>query len=777
MNFSNVKLLFAREIRDQLRDRRTLFMMFVLPILLYPLLGMLFVEIQQFVQEKPTSVLVVGANRLSGLPPLFENESFCETLFTLPKQARLLEVHFARSEPLGVPGQRQTPAAALEQLAAIRQAAREGGYDAALFFPATFAEELEKFRDTLERRTAPPAETAEGALADPGLAALTVPSPEMIPATANEKSKLACQRLDEVLHAWREVVGKNILAAGGVPASAARPFDPKLVPLPDQTAYPGAAMWSRILPVLMLLWALTGAFYPAVDLCAGEKERGTLETLLCSPAERSEIVLGKLATIMVFSVVTAVLNLLSVGVTGWLIFGGQLGFGAPPPMAMLWMVVALIPVAALFSALCLALAAFARSTKEGQYYLMPLLLITMPLAVLPMAPSVELGLGNSLIPISGVVILLRSVLEGDYWRALQFLPIVVAVTLAACLLSIRWAVDQFNSESVLFRESERLDVGLWMRHLRRDRQATPTAAQAVFCGALILVVRFFAGAAMRPPASFGGFAWVTLMTQLVVIAAPALLLTIFLTASPRDTLLLRRPRWLTIPAAAALAVFLHPAVIWLHGAVQQLYPISGEVMDALKTVDAMFAGAPLWQVLLLLAVLPGVCEELAFRGFILSGFRRLGHKWRAIVYSAIFFGVAHTILQQSLMACLVGVVLALLAVQTGSLLPGIVFHVIHNILPLAVSRLAPEGAGRFAMLDRLMTPAEGGGYVYSWPLIVAGLFAALLLLIWFTRLPYEKSPEEKLQDAIDRGLHTDDETPMMQESAEDGGLAPWRQLS
>ena len=69
----------------------------------------------------------------------------------------------------------------------------------------------------------------------------------------------------------------------------------------------GAAVWARILPVMLLLWALTGAFYPAIDLCAGEKERGTLETLLSSPAERGEIVLGKLLAIALFSVVTAAL--------------------------------------------------------------------------------------------------------------------------------------------------------------------------------------------------------------------------------------------------------------------------------------------------------------------------------------------------------------------------------------------------------------------------------------------------------------------------------------
>src|SRR5262249_25750770 len=156
---------------------------------------------------------------------------------------------------------------------------------------------------------------------------------------------------------------------------------------------------------VLLLWALTGAFYPAIDLCAGEKERGTLETLLSSPAERLEIVWGKLLTVMVFSIATAVLNLTSMAVTGSFILSQLPNFGPPPFAAFAWLLVALVPMAALFSALCLALAAFARSSKEGQYYLMPLVLITMPLTVLPMAPGVELNLGTAIIPVTGVVVL------------------------------------------------------------------------------------------------------------------------------------------------------------------------------------------------------------------------------------------------------------------------------------------------------------------------------------------------------------------------------------
>src|SRR6185312_2708854 len=89
-----------------------------------------------------------------------------------------------------------------------------------------------------------------------------------------------------------------------------------------------ALLWSKILPFVLFIWALTGAFYPAVDLCAGEKERGTLETLLTSPAARQEIVCGKLLTVMTFSIATALLNLASMMATGAFIFSQIQRMGA-----------------------------------------------------------------------------------------------------------------------------------------------------------------------------------------------------------------------------------------------------------------------------------------------------------------------------------------------------------------------------------------------------------------------------------------------------------------
>lgn len=750
LHWQNVRWILSRELRDQLRDRRTLFVILVLPVLLYPLMGVAFFQVSQFMQERTTKVLVVGARDLEGLPTLLENNQFAEALFSAPNQAhksRLLEVHFNRDEP-------RAGAAPLDPEIAARVAVETDEYRAAVVFPPDFAARVRAFREALQHRilrgeAKDPGPTDAGLLPQP-------PSPKIFYTSANEQSQLAYMRLLDVLERWTEEIVKGNLKASGVPARAAKPFVLEKADVAAQTSLQGAAIWSKILPMLLLIWAMTGAFYPAVDLCAGEKERGTLETLLSSPAERSEIVLGKLLTIMFFSMLTAGLNLVSMAVMGGLILAKMPGLGPPPLLAIVWLPLAMVPIAALFSALCLALAAFARSTKEGQYYLMPLLLITMPLAVLPMASGVELSLGNSLIPVAGLILLLRSALEGNYLQVVQFTPPVVVVTLGCCYLAIRWAVDQFNSESVLFRESERLDVGLWLRHLLAERRPTPTVALAVFCGVLILVVNFFLSVAL-PESKVQGFsrlALLTLVTQVTVIALPVIVLTLIFTGSPRKTLLLRWPSLGALLGAAVLAVVIHPATMALNQVVTALYPINGQMLGSLGEVEQMLRAAPAWAIVLVFALTPAVCEELAFRGFVLSGFRHLGYKWRAIVFSAVFFGLTHTILQQSLIAALVGTVIGLIAVQSGSILPGMVFHLIHNSLALLTSHVPSNAMQRMTWLRYLLMPGEESSLVYGM-IVAISAAVSLALIVWFNRRRYVRSPEEQQQEAIRQAWQTE----------------------
>lgn len=746
VSWTNIRWIFLRELRDQLRDPRTLFTVAVLPLLLYPLLGISVFQVQQSLRERPSRVRVVGTAHLPPTPALVQ-----EGQFAVPHPAWPLELEI-------VPQSRQSPRDLKE---AAQHDLELGLCDVVVVFPPDFDAQLPAFRSRDPAAASPPPTTGGASDADdpdPRLAE-EIPQPLILYNAARDASNVAMQRVERILETWRQMLVEENLRASQLPVAVARPFEPQPTDVAQEQRR-RAALWSKILPFVLMVWALTGAFYPAVDLCAGEKERGTLETLLCSPAARSEIVWGKLLTVMVFSIVTALFNLASMIATGTFILAQlqQIGaarlpvdVGPPPWSALVWLTLALLPIAALFSALALAIAAFARSSKEGQYYLMPLLMISLPLMMLPLLPAAQMDLGYALIPLSGLMLLLRTLIEGHYGEALRYLLPVGAVTAACCWLAIRWAIDQFYDETVLFRDSERFGLGLWLLHLVRDRQNTPTAAEALLCGVLLLIIRFFTGLMMPPPASWPQFFSANLIVQIALIATPPALMAIVLTRRPLVSLGLTRPRpWPALPAAALLAVLLHPALSTLGHLIQRLYPLSPAVQQQLAPLVEHVARQPLTQVLLLIALAPAVCEELAFRGFLLSGLRRSGHRWGAIALSSAFFGLAHFMLQQSLAAAVVGLVLGYLAVQSGSILPGMLYHFVHNTLTVLLARL-PADAGTWPTPLRLILQwdADQAAPVYGWLALAAGTLAAAGLLLWFRTLPSRPTSEEWLHEKLE----------------------------
>lgn len=749
MSWTNIRLIYLRELRDQMRDRRTLFTIVVLPLLMYPLLAMVWCQMQQFLKERPSKVLVVGAASLPQQPPLLTDGTFNSAVCT-ENEARLLELQL---EPASEP---QADKTAAEIKAAAEKDISRRLYDAVIYFPPDFAEKLNRFRRDKNQ-------IGEKKLQVTDLD--NIPQPEIFVDSASDSSRMALGRLDLVLRRWRETMVQDNLAQSDIPLGAARPFEVVNTDVAE-TFRRRAALWSKVLPFVVLIWALTGAFYPAVDLCAGEKERGTLETLLVSPAQRDEIVWGKLLTVTTFSMATALLNLICMGLTGSLFFMQMaksmtspmmLELGPPPISSLCWLGVAILPISALFSALALAIAAFARSTKEGQYYLMPLLLISLPLMVLPLLPQVKLDLGFSLIPVTGVMLLLRALMEGQYLEALRYSPFVIGITALCCWLAIRWAIQQFNSESVLFRESERFGVGLWLRHLIRDREDLPSPAEAIACGVLLLVLRFVGSFTIPMPTGWPQFAVTTLVVQAALIAFPACLMAIMLTRKPRQTLLLQAPSfWSTVPAAGLLAVLLHPALMWLGAGIREVYPLSEDTLRALAPLEGILKQATLPELLLLVAVTPAICEELAFRGFILSGLRRLGHKWTAIAICSVLFGVAHGLLQQSLSAAVVGMVIGYIAAKTNSLLPAVAYHLMHNSLGILHSRITPELMHHWPVLDAFVALTADGGIEYHWNVTAIAALSGILVLLWIKRLPYHPCAEEQLQEALAR------QTPLLQ---------------
>jgi sodium transport system permease protein len=235
---------------------------------------------------------------------------------------------------------------------------------------------------------------------------------------------------------------------------------------------------------------------------------------------------------------------------------------------------------------------------------------------------------------------------------------------------------------------------------------------------------------------------------------PAVMMAVMLTGKPFKTLLLDRlPSGTTCVVAVALACLAHPIGMQLSSWIRELYPVQEETRNKLEGLGQLLQTAPYeWLPYVLLAVLPAVCEELAFRGFILSGLRHLGSKRWAIGLSAVFFGLAHGLIQQSVHAAALGILIGYVAVQTGSLIPGMLFHMTYNALGFA-SALLPDFAKQHGGWSALFREAAPGQILYNWPVLAICAAAAIVPLVWLHRLPYQATREEQIYDARARQPH------------------------
>ena len=710
LRWSNLLVIFVREVRDQIRDRRTLFMIFVLPILLYPMLGFGVSQFTAALEQKPRIVVVVGAEFLANAPPLLSaaQNSFDPAYFDSPAEAEKMPVMSqSASGPWADPRQ-------------CERAIRSGQASAVMIIPRDLPDQLLREKE------------------------IDIPIKYN---SVDETSQMTYLRLKEVLSRWRKGIVAGRLKRDQKTESYTDPIQVRAEDVATASEV-GGNTWSRLFPFLLVMMSLTGAFYPAIDLCAGEKERGTMETLLISPASRAELVLGKFLTVMLASVMTALLNLVSMGLTGLLIarqFGAlsadpgrraAAAILAPPTFqAAFWMLVLLIPLSAFFSAVCLSLAVLARSMKEGQYYMTPLFMICLPLIFLTLFPGIELNLFYSLVPITGVALLLRALIMGNYDLALRyFLPVMVP-TLVYAAIALRWAIDQFQREEVLFREAEQINLYSWFRHLFRDREPRPTGGQATLCFALIITSSWFLlqyllfkGVSLNLSAVVAG--------QLMILLPP-LIMAILLTSRPATTLRIAWPKPRFIILAVALVVALNPMVNELKPVVEWLFPISSVIKVSLSQVLTQMPNLAV--TIAVFALVPAICEEFAFRGFILSGLEHQHHTRSAILLSALMFGFLHVLLslfQQLFNATLLGIVLGLLAVRSRSILPGLIFHFLNNAIAVSQEYLTKASWTR-SVIPWIYRKPEEGLYHMGWTAASALVSASLLFYLW--RLKFDRT--------------------------------------
>ncbi len=706
LRWSNLLVIFRHEVRDQIRDRRTLFMIFVLPILLYPMLGIGLLKFAEALEQKRRVVVVVGAEFLPSSQALLNpsRDGFNPAFFDSPGEAeKLVAIRESATGPWADPRRAE-------------QAIRSGEASAVMFVPEDLPEQLLREKE------------------------IDIPIKYN---SVDEPSQITYLRLKEVLSRWRKSIVAARLKRDQKTESYTEPIQVKAQDVATASEV-GGNIWSRLFPFLLVMMSLTGAFYPAIDLCAGEKERGTMETLLISPASRAELVLGKFLTVMLASITTALLNLVSMGLTGLQLarYAGNLSADpgrramiiSPPSFeAAFWIILLLIPLAAFFSAVCLSLAVLARSMKEGQYYMTPLYLVCLPLIFLTLAPEIELDLFKSLVPITGVALLLRALIMRNYDVALRFFLPVMVPTLVYAAIALRWAVDQFQREDVLFREAEHFNLYSWFRHLFRDREPQPTGGQALLCFVLIITSSWFLVQFLLAQGLSLGISAV--VAGQVVILIPPLMMTILLTSKPARTLRLAWPDRRYVFLAVALVLAMNPIVNELRPLVEWLFPISSMVKDALSKV--MLQVPNLWVMIGLFALLPAICEEFAFRGFILSGLEQQHRTRSAILLSALMFGFLHVLLslfQQLFNATLLGIVLGLLAVRSKSIVPCLIFHFLNNAIAVSQSSFAKAAWAQRAIPWIYRNP-DDGLYHVAWTVSSALLSTFLLIYLW--RLKFE----------------------------------------
>jgi len=466
----------------------------------------------------------------------------------------------------------------------------------------------------------------------------------------------------------------------------------------------GSFSLSTLVPLILILMTITGAVYPAIDLTAGERERGTLEMLIAAPVPRLQLLLAKYVAVLTVALLTATVNLTAMTVTIMSVGLGSILFGEAglSGIVVVQIFALLILFAAFFSAVLLALTSFARSFKEAQAYLIPLILVSLAPGMLSLIPGLRLNGFLAVMPLANIVLLSRDLFENS---ADGFLAITVVVsTVGYALIAIAVAGWVFGADAILYGSH-----GSWSDLFRKpiQKRTAPSFTSAMFCLAVLFPAYLLASNFMGRLGDIGIQSRLTysgLLTVLLFLVLPSIIARVN-QVEFRSTFSLSVPKPVAWPAAILLGLSLWPIafelVIWAKSfGVGNLDPQFLQRITSL--LEEWHQLSPVF-ILLALAVTPAVCEEFFFRGYLLSALRTRDTERNAILLSGLLFGLFHLIvtdalaLERFIPSTLLGMILGWVCCTTGSLYPGIVLHACHNGFLLMVSyyqdQLAERGWG------------------------------------------------------------------------------------
>lgn len=441
---------------------------------------------------------------------------------------------------------------------------------------------------------------------------------------------------------------------------------------------------AQFLPALLLFTLLTGGVYTALDVITGEKERGTVETLLSTAVDRRVVLGAKFLVVLGFTGTSAVFSILS----SWASARWAMGLEVPATTVLLALLL-FAPMAVLLAAILSAAAAWAPDFKRGQVLTTPLLVLPLALAAAPFIPGLHLTPFSATLPIAGLALATREVVAG---HSAGF-PLVIAFV-AACA----WAgLALVLGARLLGREDVVLGTrGSGQRRLRGDFRADAMGLLALAFAAL-----WFVGQTAQSVDLVVG----TFVTQIGCFVPLAL----------------AAPWWLGLPSRATLRLNPASASEWARAAlVGVALPCLGFTIQAVQSQlfaapvslfeDVFPKDAPLWLLVLTFAALPGICEELLFRGAFFGLWRTRAGPWSAVLVTAVAFGAFHLSVFRFFPTAGLGLVIGALSLRSRSVGPGMLAHALNNAVAMCLLAYGVEVAFN------------------AWMVVGAG--AAVALVIW-----------------------------------------------
>ena len=514
-------------------------------------------------------------------------------------------------------------------------------------------------------------------------------------------------RMRELLRYGRRLGAEQIFAGRGFPVNFENVMGIEDVSLASAANTSGLLL-GRFLTVFLFMLTLTGGSVVAMDIIAGEKERGTLETLLTTAAGRTEIIAAKQLVIMAVALVITLIQVANLLVyTRFEIiplpddFVFQLS-----PAAALAMVLLYVPLAVLIAGLLLALSAYAKSYKEALLYFFPVYLVGLIPAFAGAVPGIQLRSAISVVPVANVSVGAREVLSGSADWLMIVVTFVINSLIALAL--VRFSTSMLGDERLITASQD-----------QHPEQLTGPAAFRSQVGRWYLVMWALLFAIAIGVPQLSTVRSQLLFNELVIFLGGSLLMIRIYGLDIRKALALRPIQLKLWPVIILMIPTLSLNAISMFKFANTIFPVPRSYLEQFSESLSMDA-LPTWQVFVLIAVLPGICEEIGFRGTLLYGLRRKLRPLPLALVVGLIFGLFHFSLFRIAPTAVLGIVITGVALLTGSIFPGIVLHMGNNAFAIW------SGDAGFP-LDDLGTPIYVGAAV---------TMAVLLWIVYRNRTPY-----------------------------------------